>query len=57
MFGASPRVTRGAVEIFTYDWPLDSAAAVRELGYRVRPLVEGVDLLLKSRSVEGSGDR
>jgi nucleoside-diphosphate-sugar epimerase len=57
IFGASPLVTRGAVEIFTHDWPLDSAAAVRELGYKVRPLVEGIDLLLKSRGVEGSGDR
>ena len=57
VFGASPLVTRGAVEIFRYDWPLDSSAAARELGYRVRPLVEGIDLLLKSRRVEGSGDR
>lgn len=33
--GALPMVTRGAVEIFRYDWPVDSAAAVAELGYHV----------------------
>ena len=29
-------LTRGTVEIFRHDWPVDSAAAVRDLGYRVR---------------------
>jgi farnesol dehydrogenase len=33
--GALPMVTRGAVEIFRHDWPVDSAAAVAELGYRI----------------------
>ena len=40
--GRPPRVTRGAVRIFRYDWPLDSAEAVRELGYRMTPLDQGL---------------
>ncbi len=40
--GRPPRVTRGAVRIFRYDWPLDSADAVRELGYRMTPLDQGL---------------
>lgn len=45
-----PLLTRGAVEIFLHDWPLDSSAAVRDLGYRIRPLAEGVERLLASRA-------
>src|SRR6185295_7020581 len=33
VFGGTPLVTRGAVEIFRHDWSLDSSEAVRELGY------------------------
>lgn len=40
--GRMPLVTRGAVEIFRYDWPLDSRRSVDELIYRVRPLEEGL---------------
>lgn len=40
--GRPPRITRGAVAIFRHDWPLDSAAAGRRLGYAARPLVEGL---------------
>lgn len=50
LFGASPLVTRGAVEIFRYDWPLDSSQAQRDLGYRIRPLAEGIERLLASRA-------
>ena len=39
--GRPPRLTRGTVEIFRHDWPVDSAAAVRDLNYRVTPLVKG----------------
>lgn len=46
LFGATPLLTRGAVEIFSHDWPLDSRDAERELVYRVRPLASGVDELL-----------
>ena len=41
--GRMPIITRGAVEIFRHDWPLDSAAASRDLGHRVRSLREGLD--------------
>jgi len=41
-FGRPPRVTRGAVRIFRYDWPLDSADAVRDLGYHLTPLDQGL---------------
>ena len=57
VFRASPLVTRGAVEIFSHDWPLDSSAAVRDLGYSVRPLFEGIGLLLENRSAEGQQGR
>jgi farnesol dehydrogenase len=42
MFGGRPLVTRGAVEIFRHDWSLDSAEAMRELGYTITPLADGV---------------
>ena len=42
--GTAPLVTRGAVSIFRHDWPVDSGAAVRDLGYHVRALDEGLDL-------------
>jgi hypothetical protein len=41
-----PLLTRGTVEIFRYDWPVDSSSAIRDLGYRVKPLDEGVARLL-----------
>jgi farnesol dehydrogenase len=40
--GAMPLLTRRTVDIFRYDWPLDSADAVRDLDYRITPLTEGV---------------
>ena len=46
--GAPPLVTRGAVEIFRHDWPLDSGAAARDLEYRVTPLAEGLAATLAS---------
>ncbi len=42
LFGGSPLITRGAVEIFRHDWSLDSGGAARELGYTITPLAEGV---------------
>jgi NAD+-dependent farnesol dehydrogenase len=41
-FGGSPLITRGVVEIFRHDWSLDSGDAVRELGYTMTPLSEGI---------------
>ena len=40
--GRTPRLTPGTVEIFRHDWPVGSADAARDLGFRVRPLAEGV---------------
>jgi NAD+-dependent farnesol dehydrogenase len=40
--GAAPRVTRGAVNILRFDWPLDSSAAVRDLDYGITPLADGI---------------
>src|SRR5262249_22177488 len=42
LFGGTPLVTRGAVEIFRHDWSLDSSDAIRDLGYRITPLAEGI---------------
>jgi farnesol dehydrogenase len=40
--GHTPRCTPGAVEIFKHDWVYSSAKAIRELGYWVAPLEEGL---------------
>jgi NAD+-dependent farnesol dehydrogenase len=40
--GRPPLLTAGTVEILTRDWPLDSELAVRDLGYHVMPLREGI---------------
>jgi farnesol dehydrogenase len=42
VFGGTPLITRGAVEIFRHDWSLDSTDTVRQLGYTVTPLAEGI---------------
>ena len=42
MFGGTPLITRGAVEIFRHDWSLDSSRAIRDLGYTMTPLDEGI---------------
>jgi len=42
LFGGTPLITRGAVEIFRHDWSLDSSRAMRELGYTITPLDEGI---------------
>jgi farnesol dehydrogenase len=42
LFGGSPLVTRGTVEILRHDWSLDSRGAARDLGYSITPLIEGV---------------
>jgi farnesol dehydrogenase len=42
LFGGTPLLTRGAVDIFRHDWSLDSAEAIRELSYTITPLEDGV---------------
>jgi len=48
LFGAQPLVTRGAVEIFRHDWPVDASGAARDLGYPTTPLADGVAALLEA---------
>ena len=48
LFGGTPLLTRGAVEIFRHDWSLDSSEAVRDLGYTITPLADGVKHTLSS---------
>jgi farnesol dehydrogenase len=48
LFGGTPLITRGAVDIFREDWSLDSAAAVRDLGYTMTPLVNGIHRTMES---------
>jgi farnesol dehydrogenase len=40
--GRPPRLTRGAVEIFRHDWPLDGTAAMAALGVTPTALEEGL---------------
>lgn len=48
LFGGTPLVTRGAVEIFRHDWSLDSSASRETLGYTITPLAEGVRRTVES---------
>ena len=41
-FGHSPQLTPGVVETFKHDWVYSSTKAVRDLGYWVAPLEEGL---------------
>jgi nucleoside-diphosphate-sugar epimerase len=52
--GRPPLVTRGAVEIFRHDWPLDSQPSVVALGYTVTPLEQGLRRLLDGGARDGS---
>jgi nucleoside-diphosphate-sugar epimerase len=42
IFGIAPPITRDWVDLFLLDWPSDSQAATRDLGYRPRDLREGL---------------
>jgi nucleoside-diphosphate-sugar epimerase len=44
--GAAPLITRGVVDIFQEDWPLDSRASEADLGYAPRALDAGVRRVL-----------
>ncbi len=46
LFGRPPLLTRGTVEIFRHDWPLDSNESIQTLGYAVTPLEQGLPRLL-----------
>jgi NAD+-dependent farnesol dehydrogenase len=45
--GRPPSLTRGVAETHRHHWAYDSTAAVKELGYRWRPLEEGLAEILK----------
>ena len=53
MSGRPPLLTRGTVEIFRHDWPLDSEPAIAALGYVVTPLEQGLERLLSSEPDSG----
>jgi farnesol dehydrogenase len=48
LFGGTPLITRGTVDIFRQDWSLDSSVAVRELAYSMTPLVNGIHRTVES---------
>lgn len=51
-----PLLTRGAVQIFRHDWPLDTADAARDLDLTVTPLADGFGRTLESlRAAEPAG--
>jgi farnesol dehydrogenase len=54
--GRTPLLTRGTVEIFRHDWPLDSRTAIDALGYAITPLEQGLATVL-SPIVAPSGTR
>ena len=43
-----PLITRGVVEIFRHEWPLDSFRSVEELSYRITPLETGIKAMLSA---------
>jgi NAD+-dependent farnesol dehydrogenase len=51
LFGGTPLLTRGAVEIFRHDWPLDSTTTMRNLGYTITPLIDGVGRTVASLTI------
>lgn len=46
--GHMPQLTPGTVDIFRHDWPIGSADAIRDLGFRITPLADGVAATLAS---------
>ena len=42
MTGSAPLITRGVVDIFEQDWPMDSRAAAADLGFRTMSLDAGI---------------
>jgi nucleoside-diphosphate-sugar epimerase len=48
LFGHRPQLTPGVVEIFKHDWVYSSGKAVRQLGYHVTPLEDGLKMTLEA---------
>jgi farnesol dehydrogenase len=58
--GRPPLLTAGTVEVLTRDWAMDSAVAIRELGYHITPLREGITRVVaqvRSTNMERSVER
>lgn len=56
--GRPPALTDGAIATFRFHWAYSSDRAIRELGYRVTPLREGLRMTLealRSQSVDRAG--
>jgi farnesol dehydrogenase len=51
--GAGPRLTRGAASMFRREWAYSSRRAERALGWRARPLAEGVEATVRWMREEG----
>jgi hypothetical protein len=43
LFGGTPKLTPDLVEVSHHDWAYSSATAERALGYRSRPLRQGLE--------------
>jgi farnesol dehydrogenase len=52
--GGPPLITSGAVEIFRHDWSMDSTDAVRDLGYTMTPLADGIRSTLAFLTAAGA---
>jgi farnesol dehydrogenase len=52
MFGRTPQLTPGVVEVFKHDWVYSSAKAQRDLGYHVTPLEEGLNKTLGDLAIK-----
>jgi farnesol dehydrogenase len=52
--GRPPLLTAGTVEVLTRDWAMDSTAAIRELGYRIMPLREGITRVVDQARLTGT---
>jgi nucleoside-diphosphate-sugar epimerase len=55
--GRTPLLTRGTVEIFRYDWPLDSGRAADALSYTFTPLEQGLPGVLPPGQTPPPGSR
>jgi NAD+-dependent farnesol dehydrogenase len=58
--GHPPLLTAGTVEVLTRDWAMDSGVAIRELGYHITPLREGITRVVaqaRGTDMERSGER
>jgi NAD+-dependent farnesol dehydrogenase len=53
LLGGTPLITRGAVEIFRHDWPVDGVQSARALGYSSTSLETGLEKTLSGQPFRG----